>query len=811
MSFDYHLSEAERKKVERLVPLHQAKIHLAFRADITVGDKKFKQGAVALSEHMVVVAKKGTVGASFSPLKVVHFFDIYSFSTSSETQCKIVVRAHPEMVSIVVSSPGALRFARVLVRNSFVAGRLLPQGERFQFRPHDPGEFPPFDARLSPTQVFQFGYNAFCSYANASYEHAVTQLFHAMVLSGNGVADLTRLPTRLLEVNFGHPLDFGPLFTALRYSPLVHGVVCHGVVRADIVRSAAELVGGHAHLALLDLHDCRGDGGADELAEAVRTNTKCKIAYWDLSNNNFVDLAPFCSVLVATRADIFYLNLSHAGLTAEATLFLFKALQSNKHLWGLNHLLIAGARITDEAADIFVEHVERLANHKRLALKTVDVSSTACYDKIVGALNQFQPPLQSLHIGRASFKSGQIDDLLTIVARSEHLRELNLSGVQLHIEQLDQLIWAISKNDRITEMALDFSRLALNGKRLAAVLEAFRVNNAPKFTRIAMDENEMTTADLTAATQVFTALQNLRILSLSQNFDRKDKKLPAALAKLLEIRNLQSLTLAGGGKAYLGEALLPLLRAVRASPTLLALDVSNNRIGNAGLEAITEILRENRVITELRIDGSKPTKVEPFQRVWEALGSEQNDQVLVCPFPFSDCYELVQSAGSAKRTQMFDTFAELQKRAQNKMQANQAAVGMVGDLSAKKLQELDELLDSITVAVHEQLNGVKVTEHAALSGAFGLPLPHREKVEEGGAPGDGESPDAAGAATVTEESVVAAEGMATLMFNSLCIRRPEARGQIAAPSAFDAEEGDEPEARPMEPTFIPSAFDALSD
>jgi hypothetical protein len=108
-----------------------------------------------------------------------------------------------------------------------------------------------------------------------------------------------------------------------------------------------------------------------------------------------------------------------------------------------------------------------------------------------------------------------------------------------------------------------------------------------------------------------------------------------------------------------------------------------------------------------------------------------------------------------------------------------ALVGIHSELSKKNLHELNELLDNITIAIHEELDGVKVNEHAALSSAFGLPLPHRNDLEETGDVSDGAEIYDTVTGTVVEETVVAADGLATLQFNSLCIRRPEARGRIA--------------------------------
>jgi hypothetical protein len=78
----------------------------------------------------------------------------------------------------------------------------------------------------------------------------------------------------------------------------------------------------------------------------------------------------------------------------------------------------------------------------------------------------------------------------------------------------------------------------------------------------------------------------------------------------------------------------------------------------------------------------------------------------------------------------FDRFSALQKFSQDKMQQNQAAIGLHSDLSKKAIPELDELLDQVTLAVHECLNGIKVTQHAGLTSAFGFQYPHLAEADE---------------------------------------------------------------------------------
>jgi hypothetical protein len=822
---DHHLTAEEQTKVERMVPLHQAKIHLAFRGNLVLSGKKFPAGAIALSEHLVVVCKKSLIGHSFTHVKTFHLLDISIFSTSSDTQCKIVF---PNDQILQITSNAVIRFARVLVRNYFVITKMFPANLRFQFRPHETTHFPAFNPRMSPSQIFQFTYNANCSYYDASYEHAVTRFYHSMMISGNGIADLTKIPLKLMEVNLGEPLELRPLFAAWMFCPYVYGVVCHDIVRPDIITSVAPLIVANSNIVLIDLHNCQSENGIVEISDALLKNPDAQVVYWDLSSNGIKDCSPFPAALARSTADVFYLSLGKSGLTSDALVLLFRAIHANKHLWGIKYLDVEGAKFSDEAVQVLTGHLQRLSTSGRAVLRSFNVGEIGggYVGGVLSALTEWPQPLQSLNLSGTSFKLPVFEQLIDFLKAAEHLRELGVADAGLKPEQIVRIVETVTGNDHVSDFALDLSRNGLNGKKLAPVLQAFREHSSLKWTKLLFDENGMSTPDLVAANDVFKGMANLRSVSLGANFDRRDKALPDALVELLQIRTLETLRFVGVGRKNLQQALFPLFDALKTNSTLNALDVTDNVIGDAGVEKIIELLEANHTIVELHIDGSEVTKPETLSRFLELIAKPETS-LHSCDFPIGDCGALIQNVPSAQKAQLFEKFSNQQKLAQDAMQRNQAKIGLHSDLSKKNIPELNDLLDEVTLNMHEKLEGVNVTQHAGLAAAFGLPMPHKDENDDQkqgaittgtvGPEGTEYGLEQSNVQIVEDTVLDEGDSLKTLQFNSLCIRRPGLGDRVAKPppspvhelpptSEFNPDADLNPDAEPPAPV-APSSFE----
>lgn len=806
MSFDYHLSERERTKIERIVPLHQAKIHLAFRADFTLNGKKYKEGGIALSEHLIVLTKKSVVGKSLSEVTMIHLLDLESFSTSSDTQCKLSTAEY----TLLIVSPAVLRFARVLIRNYYVITIMFPPDLRFQFKPHDPNAFPPFNPQMSPSQMYQFSYNANCSYYNVTYFHELVQYFHTLVISGNGIADLANLPVHLLEMSMADPIDLRPVFAAMMFCPIVFGVMLNDIARPDIIKAIAPLVVGNMNIQLLSFSNCMAQDGIVELSDAIVKNPNTKVSYWDLSKNPFSDIAPFLSALARIQSPIFYLDLSFTNMSSEATTILFKAIHSNKNLWEIRYLHIEGASFSNEAVNLFAKHLCSLSSADKAVLKSLNVGNIGSKAEILlTALCQYPQPLESLKLVKTSFNKKSHSELIRFLSKSETLRELDVSGTRMSPEMIAAIVATIATNEQITQMSLKMNDLGLHGSKLTTVLDSFERNNLLKWTNLSLDSNGMEVDDLKAFLKKAMRMVNLRGISLGDNFTYKMKTIDKELVSILELPNLESLSLKGG-KHYLKDKFSKLFKELKTNETLRVLDVSYNRIGEKGLEEICDLVETNSSIVEIQIDGSQPKDNHALVQFFDTVS--HSNTVHSSIFPTNDVYMLLQTASSNKRDIMYELFSSKQRNAHAAMQKNQAALGMHSDLSKKQIPELDDVLDNITMAVHERLEGIKINQHTGLAKAFGLPMPHLSEkddqeqgaVESHAHDNTAKDYDLEGSnITVIEDNNSDLDGLQTLQFNSLCIRRPGAlnvNGKRDSTGTFDNDEdnGD------VKPTDMPS-------
>ena len=155
------IEDQEKQRMEKIIPPRQAKTHCIMKVYVEINEKLTKDCVIALTEHFVVIGKKGFFGG-FSSIISSHFFDIYSMELVSGEEILICL----EEDDITIKGENLDEFYNLCVRNYQAFSALIQPNDRIAFQSFNEIIIPKFD--LSPSQVFQFYYYAYCSYLDTS-------------------------------------------------------------------------------------------------------------------------------------------------------------------------------------------------------------------------------------------------------------------------------------------------------------------------------------------------------------------------------------------------------------------------------------------------------------------------------------------------------------------------------------------------------------------------------------------------------------------------------------------------------------------
>jgi len=773
--FDYHLDQKEKDKIMRIVPQHQARIHLAFRAHLRISNQVHENSVVALSEHMVTICVRSSriIGTVLKFKTSFHLFDIIRFVTISDTT---VIIDHKNF-SVLISSSICMRFARSLIRNFILAAPNLPGQMRFQFICHNPKYFPYFNPSLSPSQMFQFSYNSYCSYYNTTYYHEIPQYFHSLVTSGNGIFDVSQLPTYLLECGLGINADLRPVASAIMFNPFVYGFVCSDFARPDIVSISASILISNPNVKIIRLVNTNSQRGCFEVAKAIQKFIYSDVRYWDFSYNHLQDIGEFTIALQQYQAQVESIKLDFCQLQDICIESLFDSIILNKNLHGLIQLSIMGNTIRKENSVLYGKMLRKLirASNK---LKTLRFGPI---DMVRYALNPFigkNSKLQSITFYKCSFVEEDGEILVKAISNMSKLVELEIFDCKIGISHLESVLSVISNNPLCISFKLHLNTMGIHGSYLTSLLTMLS-SLSSKLTSLSLNNNGMGVNDLRNLVGSLKDYQNLNELSLSGNFSYKLTGIASALTEILELTQVHNIKISGSQTKKLKNEAASFICGLYTCNHINSLDISGNSIGDTLLSCIQNLIRVNPSLQNIVLDGSSCSSFDVFESL---INFASKSMALThFPFPIKDAYELLSSSKS-DLSKLTNTITALQTSLQRSLLKNRSQLGIHSDLTFLNDEVLNSIIDTSTFEVNERLIGMPVHEHSKITQIVGLPLPfdneeppeindeqEKNNISEHDDPNEAYT-NSSNFDPVRDSAVE--DSLKTLQFNSLCLRRP---------------------------------------
>ena len=775
---DYHLNSKEQTQIERIVPLHQAKIHLAFRSNINLNKKHYENCVVALSEHMVILCNRTFIGNNLKSLKSFHLFDIIHFETLTDELIRInLIDEEIEIISSI-----CMKFSRNLLRNFILSNPMLPGKFRFPFICHDNNHFPPFNPPLSPSQNFQFTYNAYCSFFETTYFHEIPMYFHQLLTTGNAIFDLSKLPLHIVESGFGKYANIRSITSSLMFCPYIYGFICSNFSRPDIIKSSAIMIKCNPNIRILRLVDTNSESGAKELSQAIKEAEHSKVLYWDLSYNTLNDFEDLAITFSKYNVHIRSFKFDFCNLNDNSLKLFFGSLCSNQYLYDIEQLSILGNKITYESSLLISKYLNIIGLTDNPELKILRIGPVININSILLSLISSSIQLTSFSIIDTNFDENSINNFKNYLKKCTELKILQLDGSIINLIDLIDIIDIIGSNPNIESITLSFSKMNLNGKKLYKLYNSLVTILSPKLLSLTLDLNKMDLNDLTFINYRINEFSLLIHLSLAENFHYSMKGIGSKLCDLLNSTSIESLDLHGNNQYYLDYELIPFLCQLFNNKRIKKLNISQNNIKDLGLETLINLLKLNLNFTNLIIDGNNIMDLNIFENFFILIFQRNN--IINLPFPIEDIYNLILKSTEKEKKHLINLFSSYQNKLEITLMKNRSLIGLHSDLSLLNDYILNSIIDTITLSLQDQLIKTNTHEHLAITHIIGLPLPFEKELinnkEENNNSNELNNPyvDINLLKKINEGIDITESSMKTLQFNSLCIRRPNALSRL---------------------------------
>jgi Ran GTPase-activating protein (RanGAP) involved in mRNA processing and transport len=454
-------------------------------------------------------------------------------------------------------------------------------------------------------------------------------------------------------------------------------------LKKDLVLHFSSLVRCNTTLTTISLHAIGGSSTHwEQFGQNLAQNPHHVIHTLDLSHNK-LEGRGFISLLNALSAfphSLRSLRLVNCGLSAKSIAGLLNVFERHLALFmGLEELDLSGnLSFLDE---LNVQAFERLLNAVRGQARLSLLLATNSRLSFAAHTPPFFNGLATLSYLRTLDLSHNGDNLDVAAAQrlaaffeaSRALQVVNLAHCKMKPQSIDILLRGLFQNQFLTGVELDISAIGLSNKIVDLLLPHFR-NSLRLLRLLNLSRNKLGEDSLAAllrsllpragsSPSILTTLLLDECLAASPRY-------PRALADcfhelLVGLPGLRSLSIAGSyGKVvpYFLRKTLPI-----ESLQLIELNISHNKLNDAGASLLAAALCQNRSLLYLNADANN-FSLNGFQALLHCFsfpGADstnlRNDTLLIFKWPWEDYFKAYGDLNAAQQHQLQTVLEDIQK------------------------------------------------------------------------------------------------------------------------------------------------------
>lgn len=716
--FDYRLTKEEEEQAAKLVLANQRRVHLSFHSFIKYNKGEFKNAIIVLSEHMITIIKQNNKGMAIN--KQLHFYMIGRVKIVDDKTVEIYAE---EDEIITIAAPNCLMFARFIVRNYAFASILLPSKHKWEIDSYDKSKVRTLEPILTTTQKFQLMYNAYSSFYKTRYNHEIVKYIYNLMQTHSPFFDFTQLPTHVVESTLGIAEKIQPVSSALKYYPYVKAFSCHHFSRKDVVSAVSSLIVANPNFKIISLVDVGATSGCNKLYKSIKHSKEHSVLYWDLSDNVLSDMSDFTSALAEYKAPLKGIRLNNCKMDDEAVNYLFQCLGKNKHLFDCEEVSLSGNTISKENCQYVKAWLGNLKKANRRKLKILSLGPVSNPPLIAELFDSCDQPLSVVRLVESKLTNDSLYDISRFVSRSTTLKTFDISGCTISDKAFKSVLKSLQENENLKQLSLGLNKLNLHGKKFKILTEFLSKGLSDKIVEISIDNNDITREELNQFIVHVHVMNQLKKLSISGNFSYKDKDISQTILALLTSKSLETLIIRGNGKKVLQKEAIPIYCGLFDNRKITTIDLSYNKIGDIGVKTASNLLRANKYIQSIEIDGSNITDPEVID--YYLISCAQSKSILEAKIPREDLFKVVSNMNQKEKNDVFKRIAGLQDNVNTNIFNNRNKAGIPTGLSLQQDPVLDEIIKSCVESHQSQMSKVNITDQSDLFNIIGIQLPNQ--------------------------------------------------------------------------------------
>ncbi|XP_006878957.1 PREDICTED: leucine-rich repeat-containing protein 16C [Elephantulus edwardii] len=549
----------------------------------------------------------------------------------------------------------------------------------------------------SPCGGFSETYEALCDYNGFPFREEiqwdVDTIYHRQGCRHFRLEDFSHLCSRDLALSVA----------ALSHNLWFRRLSCVDMkLSLEVLEQILHVMSQSSHLEELVLETCglKGDF-VRRLAQALAGNSNSGLLELSLAGNLLDDrgVAALCKHLEQCPRGLRRLSLAQTGLTPRGMRALGQALVTNVAFnSALTHLDLSansGALGPSEDNGSLHSFLSRPNVLTFLNVAGTDAALDPLFTALSGGCCASLTHLDASRNIFARMKARAAPAALQLfLSRAGALRHLSLAGCQLPSDALRSLLKGLAFNTALGDLHLDLSGCELRSAGAQVIQDL--VCDAGAVSSLDLADNGFG-SDMVTLVLAIGRSRSLRHVALGRNFNVRCKEtLDDALHRIVQLMQdddcpLQSLSVAES-RLKLGASVL--LRALGSNPSLTALDISGNAIGDAGAKILAKALRVNTKLRSVVWDRNH-TSALGLLDVAQAL--EQNRSLKAMPLPLHDVAQAQRSRPelTARAVHQIQACLWRNNRADLASSDRASRLQLLGLVSTPSEQEVNELCQSM--------------------------------------------------------------------------------------------------------------------